>query len=694
VADAQFIINVAASFEGEQTLETTDALSSKLAAAGATASDFQRAVLSLSRSIDTAAAASTAANAALAAGNAEYKLLEQSANEAAKAVEKAAAGSKGVVDLGAYRAAVAASKQATSALQDHAGTLAKLEQAAKQATAEEKGLSTSLENTRKLAKAAADAENTHERSLKKTAGALNGVGGPLGKLGGAVLNLQDDFGDMSETLGSSGASAVVAASAFASVALVVAVVTAAVIAGVTALAAWAIGLADARRSAGLTQQAVEALDPSIAALSGSFASITAQTGQTTPQLDALARSLEDAKVKAADMPEALRAAALAEAALGQGGSAKFLADIKAGKVAVSALSAEANSKLGGIVKKQMLGLTAQTATLKANIGQLFGGLNIDPVLSGLQKLVALFDENTAAGSAIKFLFESIFQPLINQADKAATVIEAFVLGFLIGLTKLYIAVKPAIKAVSEFLGLNAPDLSDTLAAVTKAGEYLVPAFVVAAAIFAAFAVAIGVTVAAVVGIQVAIYSMVAAVVYAGVAVVQGIQGAWQAVTAYLDGIIPGLGQVGTQIMQGLANGIAAAAGLPLQAITGAVSGAISGAKSLLGIHSPSKVFADIGGYTAEGFAQGVDEGAPEAQTSLASMVSPSSAQDALSGNVGGSAPASGGASSGGGVVINLQGAQLTFQGVKDGPDSIERFGEMLTDYLEQDAAAAGGASAA
>jgi hypothetical protein len=478
------------------------------------------------------------------------------------------------------------------------------------------------------------------------------------------------------------------------VALVVAVVTAAVIAGVTALAAWAIGLADARRSAGLTQQAVEALDPSIAALSGSFASITAQTGQTTPQLDALARSLEDAKVKAADMPEALRAAALAEAALGQGGSAKFLADIKAGKVAVSALSAEANSKLGGIVKKQMLGLTAQTATLKANIGQLFGGLNIDPVLSGLQKLVALFDENTAAGSAIKFLFESIFQPLINQADKAATVIEAFVLGFLIGLTKLYIAVKPAIKAVSEFLGLNAPDLSDTLAAVTKAGEYLVPAFVVAAAIFAAFAVAIGVTVAAVVGIQVAIYSMVAAVVYAGVAVVQGIQGAWQAVTAYLDGIIPGLGQVGTQIMQGLANGIAAAAGLPLQAITGAVSGAISGAKSLLGIHSPSKVFADIGGYTAEGFAQGVDEGAPEAQTSLASMVSPSSAQDALSGNVGGSAPASGGASSGGGVVINLQGAQLTFQGVKDGPDSIERFGEMLTDYLEQDAAAAGGASAA
>jgi hypothetical protein len=60
------------------------------------------------------------------------------------------AGSKGVVDLGAYRAAVAASKQATSALQDHAGTLAKLEQAAKQATAEEKGLANALANVKKL----------------------------------------------------------------------------------------------------------------------------------------------------------------------------------------------------------------------------------------------------------------------------------------------------------------------------------------------------------------------------------------------------------------------------------------------------------------------------------------------------------------------------------------------------------------
>jgi hypothetical protein len=41
---------------------------------------------------------------------------------------------------------------------------------------------------------------------------------------------------------------------------------------------------------------------------------------------------------------------------------------------------------------------------------------------------------------------------------------------------------------------------------------------------------------------------------------------------------------------------------------------------LLGIASPSKVFAQIGEYTAEGFIHGVDSMRPRAQASLGSMV--------------------------------------------------------------------------
>ncbi len=679
--DASFVVDVAATFSGEQTIAQLDAVTSKLISAGVSANTFSEAVAATTNALTASRAAATAANAALAEGNAKYRELEQAANQAAKAQEKSAR-------LGVVRPEIAAAASAASAaLAEHEAELSKLETAAKAAAAKENALADSLGNVKKLASATAaevskkaqaesKAASESDRNLKKLRAGLAGVGGPLGSLGAAAASSVDDFRDLEESLGSTGAKMAFFGGAAASVVAVVALVTAAVIAGTLAIAAWAVGLADARRGAALNQQAVEALDPAIASLSKSYASITAQTGQTTPQLNALAKSLEAAKVSAADMPEALRAAALAETALGQGGSAKFLADLQKSKVAVGQLSREVQSKLGGIVAKQMRGLGAQSAQLKNEIGQIFGGLDIEPVLSGMAKLVALFDENTVAGSAIKFLFESIFQPLISNADKAATVLEAFALGVLIGLTKLYIAAKPAIKYLSDLFSFDDTSTADILAMVTKAAEYLVPALVVGAAIFVAFAVAVGAVVAVAVAVQLAIYSLVAAIVYAGVKVVEGVIGAWHAVTAYLDSI--SLSGVGTAIMQGLANGIIAAAGLPLQAITGAVGAAISGAKSLLGIHSPSKVFAEIGGYTAEGFAEGVDDGTPQAQSSLEQLVSPTAAIAASDG-----ASSAGASSAGGGsITVNLQGASLTFSGLPDAPSGLAQFNEMLTRALE------------
>lgn len=710
MADASYLIEVASSYKGEQTFAQMDTLVSKMTAAGASSETFQDAIVRLSHAQETAAAASSAANTALAAGNAEYAALEQQANQAAKALEKVAAGSKGAVDVNEYRAAALAAQQATAALDAQGTALASLEQNAKQAATGEAALATSMKNLRTLSneteasekaaaaavKKAADdqakavakaeaAESAHERELKKTAGALNGLGGPFGKVGAWALNAADDFGDISKTMGSTNAAALVAASGVAAVGAAVLVVIAVVAAATIAMAAWAIGLADSARSAGLTTEAVEAMNPQLEALHDTIDGLTDETGLTESALDGIAKSLITAKVSAKDLPEALRAAALAERALGQGGASEFLADMKASKKSVAEFSAETQAKLGGVVAKQMLSLGAQSDQLKTNFGRIFGGLDIDPVLSGLSKLVALFDENTAAGQAMKTLFEKVFQPLIDQADNAATVVEAFVLGFLIGLTKLYIAAKPTIKAISEFLGFNDPSLTDTLAAVTKAGEYLVPAFAVAAGLFGAMAAAIGVAVVAVVGIQVAIYSLYAAVAYAAVAVVGGFIDAWHAVTTYLDGIIPGLGDVGTQIMRGLANGISAAAGLPLQAITGAVSGAISGAKNLLGIHSPSKVFAEIGGYTAEGFAQGVDDGAPDAQDAMSNLVAAPSAQPASA--------AKGSSGSAASITIAEGAVQIMIQGVQGAAEALPQIRAAVIEALEQFAAQATGATA-
>lgn len=74
--------------------------------------------------------------------------------------------------------------------------------------------------------------------------------------------------------------------------------------------------------------------------------------------------------------------------------------------------------------------------------------------------------------------------------------------------------------------------------------------------------------------------------------------------------IPGqVTSIGSNIIQGLVNGVTGAAGKLIDAVKGAVGDAIEGAKNLLGIHSPSRVFRKIGQYTMQGAALGVDDDA-------------------------------------------------------------------------------------
>ena len=74
--------------------------------------------------------------------------------------------------------------------------------------------------------------------------------------------------------------------------------------------------------------------------------------------------------------------------------------------------------------------------------------------------------------------------------------------------------------------------------------------------------------------------------------------------------IPGtLGNIGSNIIQGLVNGVTGAAGKLIDAVKGAVGDAVQGAKNLLGIKSPSRVFRKIGQYVMQGAALGVDDDA-------------------------------------------------------------------------------------
>lgn len=78
---------------------------------------------------------------------------------------------------------------------------------------------------------------------------------------------------------------------------------------------------------------------------------------------------------------------------------------------------------------------------------------------------------------------------------------------------------------------------------------------------------------------------------------------------------------GAMILEGLKNGILSKVNAVKDAITGAVSGVIDKARGILGIHSPSRVFMGIGGYTMQGMANGIANanGLPVAATSTATQ---------------------------------------------------------------------------
>ena len=79
-------------------------------------------------------------------------------------------------------------------------------------------------------------------------------------------------------------------------------------------------------------------------------------------------------------------------------------------------------------------------------------------------------------------------------------------------------------------------------------------------------------------------------------------------------------EIGKNIIQGLINGVTSMAKTLVNKVKGVIDDAISGAKKLLGIHSPSRVFMEIGEYTSEGMAIGIEQNEDMVQKASENMV--------------------------------------------------------------------------
>lgn len=91
-------------------------------------------------------------------------------------------------------------------------------------------------------------------------------------------------------------------------------------------------------------------------------------------------------------------------------------------------------------------------------------------------------------------------------------------------------------------------------------------------------------------------------------------------TGVWDGSMDDWGHIGENIVTGLLNGITGMWDTLVSTVKGKVNGMVSTVKNVLGIHSPSKVFDEIGVNTCKGLAQGLSKGTAQVKHAAKTVV--------------------------------------------------------------------------
>lgn len=435
--------------------------------------------------------------------------------------------------------------------------------------------------------------------------------GKLGSMIKGVRAASTDIEDMSSSLGSMGTIAAIGASATVLLVAAVIAVGAAFIAGAIAVDKYAISLANAKRNQEQTLRALTQNNDVAKQTNDAIEKISAGTGIASDRLVDLTKKLTLgrqqmglAALKGNELESALYSAATAEQALGDSGAADQLVDqLNAGMLTADRLASRVQTKYGDVLQHKMLGLDQQMFRLHKNIDRLFSGLNIEPFLRGLSRMVDLFDVSTASGRAIKGLFEAIFGPTTgDMADKFFIFLERMILRTELKIVKLRITFQD-LGATIDDIGdrIEKSQFGGALDTIKAAIDRTTPAIADAvigfsplATMFDYFATSIPLIVK---GLE-KLFSMQAELASWGK----------KAATAAGD------------FVQGLVNGLTGGAKLVDTAVRALGQVAIAGLKTALDSHSPSRKFFAIGMTAPEGMARGIESGASRVGAAVDDLV--------------------------------------------------------------------------
>ncbi len=269
-----------------------------------------------------------------------------------------------------------------------------------------------------------------------------------------------------------------------------------------------------------------------------------------------------------------------------------------------ALRDAVEKKFGAINLRQMISLENITKKLGEAFDALTKNVDIEPILKGLKEMADIFSASTVSGQALKQIVEVFGKELSSSFTSTTPIAKKFIYGLIIGAQELVIAYLTVRNSLKKTFGDS--DLLknvDLLKVGLTAGKIAAIGIGVA---LAGVALTIGVAV-------VAFGAMSSVAIKAFTFIPKAIKGA----VDYLMDV--DWKATGTFVIDGLVNGLKLGASKLVDTVKGLAGSVKSTFTGVLGIQSPSKVFAKYGENTTEGYAQGVERSAPRAQSAVEGM---------------------------------------------------------------------------
>jgi hypothetical protein len=313
-----------------------------------------------------------------------------------------------------------------------------------------------------------------------------------------------------------------------------------------------------------------------------------------------------------------------------------------------AFLATTGEKEAGAVAKQFQDttITGSIDKVKAKVEGLFAALNssgtgqvlvsilqkvatvLDPASDSGKKLVATLDKAAAVAGRLmgKINLDQLiggFDRLVGAVDAVMGPLEAFGSGFIQGFGEAFGTVMEVIDMMGQGQS-SGTGFADALRAVGTALGYIV--------------VGVG----------------------AGIGAMVMLEAKLAGIAAFVAGAA---GSIGLAIIDGIAGGLDSAKAKLIDRLQALAHLLPDTVRQLLGIHSPSKVFAEIGSFTMQGFAQGVDSEADNVREATVSTLNPDLGK--LAQGLG--------ASAGGGRSMSLT-FNIDASGAKD-PDAVRQAAE-------------------